>query len=50
MRGVFQREAIDAARKRIFDVVMAAGLLALLSPIILLLAIAIKLESSGPVF
>jgi lipopolysaccharide/colanic/teichoic acid biosynthesis glycosyltransferase len=36
--------------KRIFDVVAAGSGLALLSPLFVLIAIAIKLDSSGPVF
>ncbi len=36
--------------KRIFDVVVSAIMLLLLSPLFLLLAIAIKLDSPGPVF
>lgn len=36
--------------KRIFDVVVSALMLVLLSPLFLLLAIAIKLDSPGPVF
>lgn len=36
--------------KRIFDVVVSAIMLVILSPIFLLLAIAIKIDSPGPVF
>lgn len=36
--------------KRIFDIAVSAVMLVLLSPVFLLLAIAIKLDSSGPVF
>ena len=36
--------------KRVFDVVVSAVLLIILSPIFLILAIAIKLDSEGPVF
>lgn len=36
--------------KRIFDIVMALFLIVLLSPIILILAILIKLDSKGPIF
>lgn len=36
--------------KRIFDVVVSAVMLVLLSPLFLLLAIAIKIDSPGPVF
>jgi len=36
--------------KRAFDVVVAGGLLLVLSPILLLIALIIKLESRGPIF
>ena len=36
--------------KRIFDVVVSAQMLLILSPVFLVLAIAIKLDSPGPVF
>lgn len=36
--------------KRIFDVIMSAVLLVLLSPVILVLAVWIKVDSKGPVF
>ncbi len=36
--------------KRVFDVVVSAVMLAILSPVFLMLAIAIKLDSPGPVF
>ena len=36
--------------KRIFDVVFSALLLVILSPVFLILAIAIKVDSPGPVF
>ncbi len=36
--------------KRVFDVVVSALMLAVLSPVFLILAIAIKIESRGPVF
>ncbi len=39
-----------AVAKRTFDIVVAAGLLIFGAPIVLLAAIAIKLDSSGPVF
>lgn len=48
-----RRQRIDGARrlvKRSFDVVVAAVLLVLCSPIFLIVAIATKLESHGPVF
>lgn len=36
--------------KRVFDIVVAGSLLLLLSPFLLLIALAIKLESKGPIF
>ena len=36
--------------KRIFDVVVASGMLIILSPLMLITAVAIKLDSPGPVF
>ena len=36
--------------KRVFDIVMAASLLILLSPVMLVIAIAVKLDSKGDVF
>lgn len=48
-------EALDKKRaqlvgKRCFDIVVSIALLVLLSPVFLVLAIAIKLDSPGPVF
>ena len=42
--------SIDAAAKRLLDVVVAAILLAALAPLFVLLGLLIKLESAGPVF
>lgn len=36
--------------KRVFDVAASAGLLLLLAPVMLLIAVAIRLESPGPIF
>jgi lipopolysaccharide/colanic/teichoic acid biosynthesis glycosyltransferase len=44
------RSLIDAALKRALDITAAASLLLLLAPVIAVLAVAIKLESRGPVF
>ena len=44
------RDTRRAASKRVFDIVTASVLLVLFSPIFLVLSIAIKLESDGPVF
>ena len=38
------------ALKRVFDIVVAVGALAIMSPLMLLTALAIKLEDGGPVF
>jgi lipopolysaccharide/colanic/teichoic acid biosynthesis glycosyltransferase len=40
---------VGSRRKRVFDVVLAGGLLVLLSPVLCVVAIAIKLDSRGPV-
>ncbi len=42
-------EGIDYALKRSFDLVISTILLALLSPVLLVIAVAVKLSSSGPV-
>lgn len=44
------RLSADEAARRLLDVVAAAAGLILLSPLLLALALAIKLDSSGPVF
>jgi undecaprenyl-phosphate galactose phosphotransferase/putative colanic acid biosynthesis UDP-glucose lipid carrier transferase len=41
---------IEQALKRLFDLIVASGILLLLAPMMLLVATAIKLESLGPVF
>ncbi|MCL6524167.1 MAG: sugar transferase [Thermoflavifilum sp.] len=43
-------EIIDAFLKRAFDLVMASLLLIVLSPLLLLVALAIKIDSCGPIF
>lgn len=47
---ILNRKKVSLVMKRIFDVVMAFILLLLLSPIFLILALWIKLDSHGPVF
>jgi exopolysaccharide biosynthesis polyprenyl glycosylphosphotransferase len=42
--------AWDAALKRVFDVAVSSVLLVCLAPIMLLIALAIKLDSPGPIF
>ena len=44
------RDSRRAVSKRVFDLVLASLMLVAFSPLFLLLAIAIKLESKGPVF
>ena len=36
--------------KRLFDIVVATGMLLLLSPVLLLIALAVRLDSPGPIF
>lgn len=45
-----KKRTVSLFFKRVFDVVFSALLLALLSPVFLILAIAIKIDSRGPVF
>lgn len=47
---VLKKKKFSLFIKRIFDVVVSAILLVVLSPVFLILAIAIKLESRGPIF
>ena len=47
---ILQKKRRSLLRKRAFDVVVASVMLVLLLPLILILAIAIKLDSQGPVF
>ncbi len=47
---VLQKKRASLVMKRCFDVVVSALMLLLLSPVFLVLAIAIKLDSPGPVF
>jgi lipopolysaccharide/colanic/teichoic acid biosynthesis glycosyltransferase len=42
--------ALDERLKRALDIVVAAALLLLLAPLVLIVAVTIKLESSGPAF
>jgi lipopolysaccharide/colanic/teichoic acid biosynthesis glycosyltransferase len=43
------RGTLDHAAKRLLDAVLAGGLLVLLAPLVVVLAIAIKVDSSGPI-
>jgi len=45
----FNQGALRTAIKRVFDIVSAAGLCVLATPVVLLTAVLIKLESPGPV-
>lgn len=48
--NILSKKKISLVIKRIFDIIVAVILLILLSPIILILAIMIKIDSKGPVF
>jgi len=45
-----EKKKIDLVLKRIFDIIVSGALLILISPLFLILAIIIKLDSTGPVF
>jgi lipopolysaccharide/colanic/teichoic acid biosynthesis glycosyltransferase len=45
-----QRFGLDRACKRLFDIVVTAGLLALLSPVLATLAVVVRIDSPGPAF
>lgn len=47
---LLNRQKISLFFKRVFDIVFAALILLVLSPFFLLLAVAIKIDSKGPVF
>ena len=47
---ILSKKKISLVIKRIFDIIVALKLLILLSPIILIIAIMIKIDSKGPVF
>lgn len=47
---LLSQKKFQLALKRLFDIVVSFTLLALLSPLFIILAIAIKLDSKGPVF
>lgn len=47
---VLNKKKASLVLKRVFDVVVSLSLLIVLSPIIILLSIAIKIDSPGPVF
>lgn len=47
---ILRKKQVSLAAKRVFDVVVSALMLVLLSPVFLILAIAIRLDSPGPVF
>lgn len=47
---ILQKRKASLVLKRIFDIVVSSVLLVLLSPVFAVLAIAIKLDSKGPVF
>lgn len=47
---ILKKKQVSLFFKRVFDIVVSLLLLALLSPVFLVLAIAIKIDSRGPVF
>lgn len=47
---ILKRKPISLVFKRIFDIVLSLILLVVLSPVFVVLAVAIKLDSKGPVF
>ncbi|MBR6760907.1 MAG: sugar transferase [Oscillospiraceae bacterium] len=47
---ILRRKTFSLLMKRVFDVVVSAVMMLLLSPVFLVLAIAIKIDSPGPVF
>ncbi len=47
---IFCKKKFSLAVKRLFDIVVSAIMLVVLSPLFLILAIAIKIDSPGPVF
>lgn len=47
---ILKRKGLSLFFKRLFDIVVSALMLIILSPLFLILAIAIKLDSKGPVF
>ena len=47
---ILQKKQISLIFKRLFDIVVSIIMLLILSPVFLILAIAIKLDSKGPVF
>ena len=48
--NLLQKKKFSLALKRLFDIVVSAIMLIILSPVFLILAIAIKIDSPGPVF
>lgn len=47
---ILKKKQVSLFFKRVFDIVMSSIMLIILSPVFLILAIAIKLDSKGPVF
>ena len=47
---ILKKKRLSLFFKRLFDIVVSALMLIILSPVFLILAIAIKLDSKGPVF
>lgn len=47
---ILKKKQVSLFFKRMFDIVVSSLLLIILSPVFLVLAIAIKIDSKGPVF
>lgn len=47
---ILQKKKLSLALKRLFDIALSVLMLAVLSPVFLVLAVAIKVDSPGPVF
>ena len=48
--GLLEKRRLSLCAKRVFDMVVSLLILLVLSPLLLLLALAVKLDSRGPVF
>lgn len=48
--GILDKKRFSLQCKRVFDVIVSAIMLVVLSPVFIILAIAIKIDSPGPVF
>ena len=48
--NLWQRRPVQWSIKRIFDLIVASSLVILLSPLLIIIAILVKLSSPGPIF